>query len=392
MLSSTLWRAFTTPVTYALVLVLLSTAIMQIRYVNKALQRSDSTVVIPIQFVMFTLCVITGSAVLYRDFERTTPQQAAKFVGGCLLTFFGVFLITSGRAPRGEDDESYLDFEDSEEAIGLLHQDHGQEGESASNSVRSRTSSRSSRSSRINFSDAFVKPFNFQHSSGVPSPRGPYHEPTKLSSSNDMPHGPNPWLTADDEEATAGELYGSPTSANRPDVVRQNSATSDLLFTEPSTPRASASALPFASEPQLTTPGRPSTARLHSRHRNGPLINPSPLSSTVSAVVTDTLRRHGDSPLPHKSSLGRIRSSIRASLYISDDDDEREGSGPSGSREPLLGDLTDVEEDQAGDEEREDAKRRARSLSDTLGELFRPRKGKSNDDSVNGAGEGSGHM
>ncbi|KAH6660786.1 magnesium transporter, partial [Truncatella angustata] len=92
MLSSTLWGAFATPVTYVLLLVLLGTAVMQVRYVNKALQRFDSTQVIPIQFVMFTLSVIIGSAILYRDFERTSAEQAIKFVGGCLLTFFGVFL------------------------------------------------------------------------------------------------------------------------------------------------------------------------------------------------------------------------------------------------------------------------------------------------------------
>ncbi|KAH8653393.1 magnesium transporter NIPA-domain-containing protein, partial [Xylariales sp. PMI_506] len=92
MLSSTLWRAFATPVTYVLVFILLATAVMQVRYVNKALQRFDSTQVIPIQFVIFTLSVIIGSAVLYRDFERTSAEQAMKFVGGCLLTFFGVFL------------------------------------------------------------------------------------------------------------------------------------------------------------------------------------------------------------------------------------------------------------------------------------------------------------
>lgn len=341
---------------------------------------------------MFTLCVIIGSAVLYRDFENTTPRRAVKFIGGCLLTFFGVFLITSGRSPKGEDEESYVDMDDPEEAIGLLRQGHEQSPEPPGDTVRSRTSSRSSRSSRINF-DAFTKPFSFQHGSGMPSPRGPRHEPAKLSSSNNTPNDPNSWLTSDDEEATAGDFYGSPTSANRPNVLRQDSATSDFLITEPSTPRASVSPLPFASEPQLTTPNRPSTGRLHSRHRTGPLINPSPLSSTVSAVVTDTLRRHGDSPLLHKSSLGRIRSSIRASLYISDDDDdddESDGQGRSGPREPLLGDLTDVEEGEARGEE-EDPKRRARSLSDTLGELFRPRK-RANDDGGNGAGEGSGHM
>lgn len=385
MLSSTLWRAFTTPVTYALVFILLATAIMQIRYVNKALQRSDSTVVIPIQFVMFTLCVITGSAVLYRDFERTTPQQAAKFVGGCLLTFFGVFLVTSGRPGWGEDDESYIDIEDSEEAIGLLRQGNGQGQETPGDSVRSRTSSRSSRSSRINFPDAFTKAFNFQRGSGMPSARGRQYEAAKLSPPNDAPRGPNPWLTSDEEEVVGSEFYGSPTLGNRPNIPRQDSAASDMLFTEPSTPHVVASPLPFGSDTQLTTPNRPSTAKLHGRHLAGPLISPSPLSSTVSAVVTDTLRRHGHSPLTRKSSLGRIRSSIRASLFMSDDDEEGEG------REPLLGDLTDVEDGEAGSQG--DA-RRARSLSDTLGELFRRGRGDGGGDGRGdgGVGGGSGHM
>src|ERR1700712_4537792 len=121
MLSSTLWRALTTPVMYVLLAILIATAIMQVKYVNKALQRFDSTQVIPVQFVMFTLSVISGSAVLYRDFEKATTESALKFIGGCLLTFFGVFLITAGR-PSREDDEEDSDGE-GEERIGLADQD-----------------------------------------------------------------------------------------------------------------------------------------------------------------------------------------------------------------------------------------------------------------------------
>ncbi|KAI8233251.1 putative magnesium transporter NIPA7 [Colletotrichum sp. SAR 10_96] len=104
MLSSTLLGAFKTPVTYALLFTLLFTAVMQVRYVNKALQRFSSTQVIPVQFVLFTLCVIVGSAVLYRDFERTSAEQAVKFVGGCFFTFSGVVLITSGRVEEDIED------------------------------------------------------------------------------------------------------------------------------------------------------------------------------------------------------------------------------------------------------------------------------------------------
>lgn len=92
---------------------------MQIRYINRALQRFDSTQVIPTQFVLFTLSVIVGSAVLYRDFESMSAGRAGKFVGGCALTFLGVYFITSGRVRS--DDESTFSTEDEEEAIGLLH-------------------------------------------------------------------------------------------------------------------------------------------------------------------------------------------------------------------------------------------------------------------------------
>lgn len=119
MLSFTLWHVITFPITYLLVIVLVFSALMQIRYINRALQRFDSTQVIPTQFVLFTLSVIIGSAVLYRDFESITAKRAAKFVGGCLLTFLGVYVITSGRIRS--DDESTFSTEDEEEAIGLLN-------------------------------------------------------------------------------------------------------------------------------------------------------------------------------------------------------------------------------------------------------------------------------
>ncbi|PWY79125.1 DUF803-domain-containing protein [Aspergillus heteromorphus CBS 117.55] len=118
LLSFTLWHVITFPVTYLLVFVLFFSALMQIRYINRALQRFDSTQVIPTQFVLFTLSVIIGSAVLYRDFESFTADRGSKFVGGCLLTFLGVYFITSGRVRA--DNESSFSADDEEEAIGLL--------------------------------------------------------------------------------------------------------------------------------------------------------------------------------------------------------------------------------------------------------------------------------
>ncbi|KAF2768402.1 DUF803-domain-containing protein, partial [Teratosphaeria nubilosa] len=103
LLSTTIWRVVTFPITYSLLAILIFTAVMQIKYVNRALQRFNATMVIPTQFVMFTISVIVGSAVLYRDFEREKAGDAVKFVGGCALTFLGVWCITSGRS---EDSDS----------------------------------------------------------------------------------------------------------------------------------------------------------------------------------------------------------------------------------------------------------------------------------------------
>ncbi|KZM19440.1 uncharacterized protein EKO05_0002991 [Ascochyta rabiei] len=143
LLSYTLWRVITFPVFYLLVAILVGTAVMQIKYINRALQRFDATQVIPVQFVMFTLSVILGSAILYRDFERTSGDDAGKFVGGCALTFSGVWLITSGR-PRRHDDEDDDEEEEevdpeSEEAIGLQHERYRDSIDSTASSSSSST-------------------------------------------------------------------------------------------------------------------------------------------------------------------------------------------------------------------------------------------------------------
>ncbi|KAJ2960749.1 hypothetical protein NQZ79_g3982 [Umbelopsis isabellina] len=76
---------------------LYATAVIQIKYLNKALQRFDSTAVIPTQFVLFTVSAIIGSAVLYRDFDDVKAEQFVRFVAGCLVEFLGVYMITANR-------------------------------------------------------------------------------------------------------------------------------------------------------------------------------------------------------------------------------------------------------------------------------------------------------
>lgn len=105
------------------------TAILQIKYLNKALQRFDSTEVIPTQFVLFTVSAIIGSAVLYHDFDGMDMQQLSRFMSGCAVEFLGVYLITSKRTKRihtpalsnSDSGTTAVSFSDEEEALDRVN-------------------------------------------------------------------------------------------------------------------------------------------------------------------------------------------------------------------------------------------------------------------------------
>ncbi|WFD18240.1 hypothetical protein MCAP1_000439 [Malassezia caprae] len=88
-----------TPLFYMLLAVLLSTALLQLVYLNRALQRFDSRHVIPTQFVLFTVSTIVGSSILYRDLVSLPWTRLAGFLGGCACTFLGVFVLTCDLSP-----------------------------------------------------------------------------------------------------------------------------------------------------------------------------------------------------------------------------------------------------------------------------------------------------
>jgi len=80
-------------ITYPVLAVLIGTGVGQIRYLNRALMRFDSKVVIPTQFVLFNLSAIIGSAILYGDFKKVKFHQFVTFMYGCGATFAGVWII-----------------------------------------------------------------------------------------------------------------------------------------------------------------------------------------------------------------------------------------------------------------------------------------------------------
>lgn len=351
LLSFTLWHVITFPITYLLVFVLVSSALLQIRYINRALQRFDSTQVIPTQFVLFTLSVIIGSAVLYRDFESMTAQRAAKFVGGCGLTFLGVYFITSGRIRS--DDESTFSTEDEEETIGLLNGERyhdrldmsppshqlrgakplhtgpgvaGEAGRSPPGSLLSQgidgvneneltprgvlSAAPSSPSGSLTAESNLSGP-----SLDGPSPLRP---PSRMS---------NPWAESQDQTLTPKsdtEIYRVVTPPRQADTQGQES-TVLLRFppapdTDGPSPNGMAAALRRASTPALgdqhnassqeqptTTPSRRLRDSMSHRFSPGPLIPT--LCGGFSAVVAESLRRGDGSPFKDRSRrrMGRRR-------------------------------------------------------------------------------------
>jgi drug/metabolite transporter (DMT)-like permease len=99
-------------ITYPILFILLATGVGQIRYLNRALMRFDSKIVIPIQFVLFTLSAIIGSAILYGDFRRASFHQTVTFLYGVVTTFVGVFTIAWDHS-ASED----LSVDDAETAV-----------------------------------------------------------------------------------------------------------------------------------------------------------------------------------------------------------------------------------------------------------------------------------
>jgi drug/metabolite transporter (DMT)-like permease len=294
LLSYTFWRVLTFPITYLLVAILVSSAMLQIRYINKALQRFDSTQVIPIQFVLFTISVIVGSAVLYRDFESATVDQVLKFVAGCALTFAGVYLITSGREQGGESHVN--DEEDEEESIGL-EQEGGYGADHARPSGHSDETSNLIKDKRRN-----------SHYGTSSTPQTPQQKLSNQSSS--FPS----FGSYRDTVSAEGSQLETPWPSDEQNVLHPRHAllpttSSPILPSEaqgtdvrPSAGRAVTHHLPVT--PSHQSLGRRSMSRM----LPGPLF--SPLSSSLSAVVADSLRRGVDT-LPSPREVGSLQDVVR---------------------------------------------------------------------------------
>ncbi|KAF7193741.1 NIPA-like protein 2 [Pseudocercospora fuligena] len=339
LLTYSIWRVVTFPITYLLLAVLIGTAVMQIKYVNRALQRFNSTMVIPTQFVLFTISVILGSAVLYRDFEREQTDDAIKFVAGCAMTFFGVWCITSGRKRNQDGDVD----DDEDDAISLADEENAEvrerDGSERQASVVTASSGRAT-VRRIHTADGNIAGSLGKTPTFAPveaaTPPAPFNLNKHLQEADMAPA--NASAVHADSTAPLNGSDGSRVNPVKPPpihattsapIVPQTPKPDDALL-RPKTPARTPSGPPIDSPSKMTSaqkaqhldPNVTPRQKLQQRHSvlgivPGPLT--SPLSGSLAAIVADELRRGVErSPL---GSIGRRRSAKTNRPSISQDED-----------------------------------------------------------------------
>ncbi|GMG26634.1 unnamed protein product [Ambrosiozyma monospora] len=94
---------------YTLLLIIIVTSVLQIKYLNKCLRIANASTVVPIHFVFFTTSVLVCSVVVFHDFSKRTPIEGFIFILGAFLTFTGVFFICGIRGSDTSDVRTRID-------------------------------------------------------------------------------------------------------------------------------------------------------------------------------------------------------------------------------------------------------------------------------------------
>ncbi|XP_070604187.1 NIPA-like protein 2 isoform X1 [Erythrolamprus reginae] len=88
----------TYPIFYLMLIVMMSTCIFQLKFLNEAMEIYGSAEVIPLNYVLSTLSSILAGAMFYHEFQGAGFLSSFMSLFGCSLTFIGVSIITQNRS------------------------------------------------------------------------------------------------------------------------------------------------------------------------------------------------------------------------------------------------------------------------------------------------------
>lgn len=88
------------PIFYVMLVIMVLSIVGQVRYLNKAMAEFDASVVMPTNFVFFTVSAILSGIIFYGEFNGLSVLQVFMFCFGAVVSFIGVYFITGGRKPE----------------------------------------------------------------------------------------------------------------------------------------------------------------------------------------------------------------------------------------------------------------------------------------------------
>ncbi|XP_060064798.1 magnesium transporter NIPA2-like isoform X1 [Ylistrum balloti] len=143
---------FTSWLTWILLAVVILCILVQLNYLNRALDQFNTSVVTPIYYVFFTSCVIVASLILFKEWGAIKAQDSIGNLCGFLVIIIGIFLLQAFKdmnismanlttmkreveASNNGDiptpvayDQNFTDYHDDE--LGLLEEDTVSNGNS----------------------------------------------------------------------------------------------------------------------------------------------------------------------------------------------------------------------------------------------------------------------
>ncbi|KAF9566520.1 DUF803-domain-containing protein [Agrocybe pediades] len=88
---------FTHPSTYVFMIIVGVSIMVQMHYLNKALDTFSTNVVNPLYYVGFSSCTIVASLILFQGFNTDDASNAVSLLTGFIVTFLGVHLLNLSR-------------------------------------------------------------------------------------------------------------------------------------------------------------------------------------------------------------------------------------------------------------------------------------------------------
>lgn len=86
---------FDNPLTYVMAAIVIACSLVELVFLNKALDTFNTAIVTPTYYVIFTSCAVMFSLVMYKEFGNMTVEDIIGCVIGFLVIVSGIFLLNA---------------------------------------------------------------------------------------------------------------------------------------------------------------------------------------------------------------------------------------------------------------------------------------------------------